>query len=111
MLSVKQGSVKYYFLVFAMTWPRIEPRSPEPLANTLLIRPIHDINYPSLILIVYTHIYRAGISERVEVSLVSAKLILEQGQKYGMPGVNQISNGQLTKDVNHYALKNWNGLD
>ena len=28
------------FWVFGMTWPRIEPRSPGPLANTLLIRPM-----------------------------------------------------------------------
>ena len=39
MLSVKQGDIKYHFWVFGMTRPRIEPRSPGPLANTLLIRP------------------------------------------------------------------------
>ena len=41
MLSVKQGGIKYYFLVFAMTRPGIEPQSPEQLANTtwhLLVR-------------------------------------------------------------------------
>ena len=27
MLSVKQGGIKYYFLVFGMAWPRIEPQS------------------------------------------------------------------------------------
>ena len=37
LLTVKQGSI---FLVFGMTRPGIEPRSPGPLANTLLIRPI-----------------------------------------------------------------------
>ena len=39
MLSTKQGGIKYHFWVFGMTQPRIEPRSPRPLANTLLIRP------------------------------------------------------------------------
>ena len=34
MLSVKQGGFKYHFLVFDMTPPGIEPRSPEPLVNT-----------------------------------------------------------------------------
>ena len=38
MLRAKQGGIKYYFLI--MTWPGIEPQSPGPLANTLLIRPI-----------------------------------------------------------------------
>ena len=39
-LSVKQGGIKYHFWVFGMTRPKIEPRSPGPLANTLLIRPM-----------------------------------------------------------------------
>ena len=38
MLSVKQGGINYHFLVFGMTRPGIEPRSPRPLANTLLIQ-------------------------------------------------------------------------
>ena len=38
--SAKQGSIRYHFLVFGMTWPGIEPRSPRSLVNTLLIRPI-----------------------------------------------------------------------
>ena len=38
MLSVKQGGIKYYFWVFGMTRPGIEPRSPESLANTLAIK-------------------------------------------------------------------------
>ena len=40
MQSVKQGGIKYHFGVFGMTQPGIEPRSPGPLANILLIRPI-----------------------------------------------------------------------
>ena len=40
MLSVKQGGIKYHFKVFGMTRPRIEPRSPGPLANTLSIMPM-----------------------------------------------------------------------
>ena len=42
MLSVKQGGIKYhFFLVFGMTRPEIEPRSPKPLVNTLTIRPMY----------------------------------------------------------------------
>ena len=33
MLSVNHGSTKYHFCVFSMTRPRIEPKSPEPLAK------------------------------------------------------------------------------
>ena len=44
MLSVKQGGIKFYFWVFGMTRPGIEPRFPEPLANTLLIKPNSEIN-------------------------------------------------------------------
>ena len=41
MLSVKQGSIKYNFLKsLGMTRPGIDPRSPGPLANTLIIRPM-----------------------------------------------------------------------
>ena len=41
MLSVKQGGIKYHFSwVFGMTRPGIEPQSPKPLANTLLIKPM-----------------------------------------------------------------------
>ena len=36
MLSVKQGSIKYHSCVFGTIRPKIEPRSPRPLANTLL---------------------------------------------------------------------------
>ena len=39
MLSVKQGNIKYHFWVFVITRRGIEPWSPGPLANTLLIRP------------------------------------------------------------------------
>ena len=38
MLSVKQGGIKYYFWVFGMTRPGIEPISPGPLMNTLTIK-------------------------------------------------------------------------
>ena len=40
MLSDKKGGIKYYFLVFGMTRPGIEPQPSGPSANTLLIRPI-----------------------------------------------------------------------
>ena len=41
MLSAKQGGIKYHFFwVFGMTQLGIEPRSPRPLVNTLLIRPM-----------------------------------------------------------------------
>ena len=38
MLSVKKEISSTFFLVFGLTRPGIEPRSPGPLANTLLIR-------------------------------------------------------------------------
>ena len=34
MLSIKQGGIKYYFWVFGMTRPGIEPQSLGPLVNT-----------------------------------------------------------------------------
>ena len=34
MLGVQEGGIKYHLWVFGMTRPGIEPRSPEPLANT-----------------------------------------------------------------------------
>ena len=41
MLSVKQDGIKYhFFFVFGMTRRGIEPQSPGPLANTLLIKPM-----------------------------------------------------------------------
>ena len=43
MLSVKQVGIKYSFLVFGITRPRIEPLSPGPLVNTLPIRPMLKI--------------------------------------------------------------------
>ena len=33
------------FIVFGMTWPGIEPQSPESLANTLTIMPMVEANY------------------------------------------------------------------
>ena len=44
LLSVKQGGIKYHFWVFGMTRPRIETQAPQPLVNTLLIRPKWNIN-------------------------------------------------------------------
>ena len=43
MLSVKQGGIKYYFWVFGMTRPRIEPRSPGTMANSVTIVPMPDM--------------------------------------------------------------------
>ena len=40
MLSIKPGGIKFHFLVFCMTRPGIEARSPGPLANILLIWPM-----------------------------------------------------------------------
>ena len=37
MLSIKQGSIKYHFWVFGITWPGIEPCFVEPLTNILTI--------------------------------------------------------------------------
>ena len=43
MLSVKQGGIKYHFLVFGMTRPGIESRSPRQLTNNLTIMPIGGV--------------------------------------------------------------------
>ena len=40
MLSVIQGGIMYNFWVFGMIRPGIELRSPGPLANSLLIKPM-----------------------------------------------------------------------
>ena len=40
MVSIKQGGIKYRILVFGMTQPEIEPRSPGSVAYTQLIRPM-----------------------------------------------------------------------
>ena len=48
MLSVKPGGTKYHFRVSGMSRPGIEPRSPEPLANTQTIMPILTNNYPKI---------------------------------------------------------------
>ena len=41
MLIVKQGGIKNQFWVFGVTRPGIEPLSPGPLVNALLIRPVN----------------------------------------------------------------------
>ena len=38
-----EDGIKYHFLVFGITRPGIEPWSPGPLVNTLLIRPIYEM--------------------------------------------------------------------
>ena len=43
MLSVKQGGIKYIFLVFGMTRPGIESWAPRLLANILTIMPRQGI--------------------------------------------------------------------
>ena len=40
MMMIKQGGIKYHFLVFGMTRTGSEPLSPRLLENTLLIRPL-----------------------------------------------------------------------
>ena len=45
MLSAKQGGIKYHFCVFGMTKPGIKLRSPELLANILLIWPMARFIY------------------------------------------------------------------
>ena len=42
MLSVKQGSIKYHFWIFGITWPGIELHSTGPLLNTVTKRQLHD---------------------------------------------------------------------
>ena len=50
MLSVKQGGIKYHFRVFGMTRPRIEPKSPGPLANTITAKrnPAKKLHYSEI---------------------------------------------------------------
>ena len=48
MLSDKQGGIKYYFWIFGISWPGIEPRLSGPLVNTLLIRPMTNIKFEIL---------------------------------------------------------------
>ena len=43
MLSAKQGSIKYHFLSLWCDLTCIEPQSPGPLANTLLIKPMDHL--------------------------------------------------------------------
>ena len=50
MLSVKQRGIKYHFKVFGVTGPGIEPRSPGPLAKTLLTRPMSRLDFYSMTL-------------------------------------------------------------
>ena len=58
MLSVKQGGIKYHFWVFDMTLTEIEPRSPGPLANTLLIIPSAWSTNGMQYLFVHAYIYK-----------------------------------------------------
>ena len=51
MLSKAESSI--IFLVFGKTWPGIEPQSPGPLVNTLLIRPMAHI---------YIYIYKVYLA-------------------------------------------------
>ena len=44
-LRAKQDSIKYHLWVFGMTRPKIEPRSPGPLANTLTIMSMARLLY------------------------------------------------------------------
>ena len=44
MVSIKQGGIKYHFLVFGITRLGIEPRSPGPVVNIQLIRPMVRFN-------------------------------------------------------------------
>ena len=48
MLSKEVSST--IFKVFGLTWPGIEPRSPRPLANTLLARPIYLLYWNYIII-------------------------------------------------------------
>ena len=43
MMSARQGGFKYNLWVFGMTWPGIEPRSPVPFVNTLIIWPMAQL--------------------------------------------------------------------
>ena len=56
MLSVKQGGIKYHYLFFfGMTRAGIEPQSPGPLVNTLLIRPVYLKPYTYMQIISILH--------------------------------------------------------
>ena len=58
MLFVKQDGIKYHFWVFGKAQPGIEPRSLEPLANTLIIMPIH--------IYIYIYIYGGVYGKAIE---------------------------------------------
>ena len=75
MLSVKQGGIKYHFSVFGMSRPGIEPRSPRPLANILLIKPMARI---------YIYLYIHGAFNKFPDFFVVAFKIVADSWKFSM---------------------------
>ena len=61
MLRIKQGGIKYHFLVFGMTPPGNEPWFPGPLANTLTIMPMGRWSNKMV------HSFSKGINSKVNV--------------------------------------------
>ena len=78
MLSVKQGNIKYHFLVFSITRPGIESRSPAPLTNTLPTMPLGRFRY------IFIH-------------------LKERETKNGYRHLMRC-NGSQAKQINHYLL-------
>ena len=76
-LDAKSGGIEYHFRVFGMIRPGIEPRSPGPLVNTLLIRPGHFSYDPQLVIVDHR------MTESTDESLVSVTKILKLILRWG----------------------------
>ena len=64
MLSVKQGGIKYlFFLVFGMTRPGIEPRTPGPLTNILATGPFMSYNVSLSLLLFFESFFIPALAD------------------------------------------------
>ena len=105
MQIVKQGGIKYhFFLEFGMTWPGIEPRSPGPLSNTQLIRPmarslllIQNVfliqDEKGSVFIIEHEEQKEKLSCKAFEQIIPSNLFVFRGLKRILPG----SDGELTE--------------
>ena len=98
MQSVKQEDIKYHFWVFAMNLPRIEPKSPRPLANTLPTWPKGQL----LVLIPKNLNQQQVIDWLIDILLILAayQLVLD----HYLPSM---VNGSNQKHLNERWRRNW----